>query len=204
MKKIILLTFCMSAVQLLNAQDLYTLRKKTSFEIGISNNGANDILLQPDGKQIVAGYIQEGDIFKPTLFRYLPNGSLDTSFSADGKVTTDISGFDVAGGVALQPDGNIVVAGACNPSPGDASSLSVCLARYQGGPNEARICTLDIDGDNRVLATTDALIYTRISLGMSGSSVLAGITFASHATRNSWPMIRDYLVTQCGMTVAPD
>ena len=68
----------------------------------------------------------------------------------------------------------IVVAGACNPSPSDASSLSLCLARYQGGPNEARICTLDIDGDNRVLATTDALIYTRISLGMSGSSVLAG------------------------------
>jgi uncharacterized delta-60 repeat protein len=162
-------------------------------------DSASGLVVQPDGKLVAVGTCSNDFCGA----RYLPNGSLDTSFSADGKVTTDISGFDVAGGVALQPDGNIVVAGACNPSPSDASSLSVCLARYQGGPNEARICTLDIDGDNRVLATTDALIYTRISLGMSGSSVLAGITFASHATRNSWPLIRDYLVTQCGMTVAP-
>jgi hypothetical protein len=76
-------------------------------------------------------------------------------------------------------------------------------ASYQGGPNDARTCTLDIDGDNRVQATTDALIYTRISLGMSGPTVLTGITFASHATRSTWPAIRDYLVTQCGMAVAP-
>ena len=36
------------------------------------------------------------------LARYNPNGSLDTSFSGDGKQTTDFGGFDRANGVALQ------------------------------------------------------------------------------------------------------
>ena len=45
------------------------------------------------------------------LARYNPNGSLDTSFSGDGKQTTDFGGDDVASGVALQGDGKIVVVG---------------------------------------------------------------------------------------------
>lgn len=162
-------------------------------------DSASGVVVQPDGKIVAAGTCSNDFC----VARYLPNGSLDTSFSTDGKVLMDISGFDRAEGVSLQPDGKLVAAGFCNPTPSETSSLSVCLARYQGGPNDARTCTLDIDGDNRVQATTNALIYTRISLGMSGPSVLTAITFASHATRSTWPAIRDYLVTQCGMAVAP-
>lgn len=43
--------------------------------------------------------------------RYLTDGSLDTSFGAGGKVTTDFSEFDAATDVILQPDGKIVAAG---------------------------------------------------------------------------------------------
>ncbi len=47
------------------------------------------------------------------LARYNPNGSLDTSFSGDGKQTTDFGGLDARrSGVALQADGKIVVVGA--------------------------------------------------------------------------------------------
>ena len=42
------------------------------------------------------------------LARYNPNGSLDTSFSGDGKQTTDFGGFDQAKAVAIQGDGKIV------------------------------------------------------------------------------------------------
>ena len=45
------------------------------------------------------------------LARYNPNGSLDTSFSGDGKQTTDFGGSDEATGVALQGDGKIVAVG---------------------------------------------------------------------------------------------
>ena len=37
--------------------------------------------------------------------RYNPDGSLDSSFGAGGKVTTDFNSDDVANAVALQPDG---------------------------------------------------------------------------------------------------
>jgi hypothetical protein len=58
---------------------------------------------------------------------------------------------------------------------------------------------MDIDGDGKVLATTDALIQTRIALGLRGSAVTNGISFPSGATRTSWTAIRNYLATQCGM-----
>ena len=45
------------------------------------------------------------------LARYNPNGSLDTSFSGDGKQTTDFGDGDVANGVAIQGDGKIVAVG---------------------------------------------------------------------------------------------
>ena len=46
------------------------------------------------------------------LARYNPNGSLDTSFSGDGKQTTDFGGGDAANGVAIQGDGKIVAVAA--------------------------------------------------------------------------------------------
>ena len=57
---------------------------------------------------------------------------------------------------------------------------------------------MDIDGDGRVLPTTDALILARASLGLSGAAVLNGI--ATTGPRNTWPLIRDFLVNQCGMS----
>ena len=45
------------------------------------------------------------------LARYNPNGTLDTSFSGDGKQTTDFGGGDEANCVAIQANGKIVAVG---------------------------------------------------------------------------------------------
>ena len=46
------------------------------------------------------------------LVRYLADGSLDASFGADGKVTTDLTGDqDQIKAIAIQPDGKIIVVG---------------------------------------------------------------------------------------------
>ena len=52
------------------------------------------------------------------LARYLPNGTLDPSFSGDGTVLTDFGSgrSTVAYALALQPDGKIVVAGSSSAS----------------------------------------------------------------------------------------
>jgi len=66
-----------------------------------------DMALQPDGKILVAGKAGTGF----ALARYNPDGSLDSAFDGDGKVTTAF-GADAAGSaVGLQADGKIVLAG---------------------------------------------------------------------------------------------
>jgi uncharacterized delta-60 repeat protein len=69
---------------------------------------ANATALQGDGKIVLAGYVQGALV---AVARLNPNGSPDTTFSADGRTTIDF-GFPTFGeAVALQPNGRIVVAG---------------------------------------------------------------------------------------------
>lgn len=64
--------------------------------------------IQPDGKIVIAGTNWSDFI----LARYNSDGSLDTSFDSDGKVTTDFGGTqDIGKSMAIQPDGKIAVAG---------------------------------------------------------------------------------------------
>jgi len=193
--------FCLTRYLASGALDTsFNTTGKVMTTIGASNDVANALALQPDGKIVVAGYCSNGSNSDFCLARYLASGALDTSFSTTGKVITAIgSGNDQASAVALQPDGKIVVAGYCS----NGSNSDFCLARYQGGPFDARNCSMDIDGDNQTFATTDGLIATRVMLGLTGNAVIGGITFASHATRTTWPAIRNYLVTQCGMSIVP-
>ena len=57
------------------------------------------------------------------------NGSLDTTFSGDGKQITDFGGDDFSSSVALQTDGRIIVAGSKNT----ATLGYFALARYNPG-----------------------------------------------------------------------
>ena len=70
------------------------------------------VALQTDGRIVVGGSSNNptADIL---AIRYNADGSLDTTFDADGKllVTINPSADDVAYGMALHPDGNIVLAG---------------------------------------------------------------------------------------------
>lgn len=168
--------------------------------IGSNNDYASALALQPDGKLVVAGYCWNGTKNDVCLARYNPGGSLDTSFNTTGKLISAINASgSVATAAALQPDGKIVVAGYC----ANGVNNDFCVARYEGGPFDARNCSMDIDGDNRVLATTDMLIGARVALGLTGNAVIGGITFAPYATRTTWPQIRDYLVSECGMSIVP-
>ena len=68
-------------------------RVNTDFPTGMGGLG-NALVIQPDGKIVVAG--QATDPTSPTntgfaLVRYNTNGSLDTSFDGDGRVVTFIS-----------------------------------------------------------------------------------------------------------------
>ncbi|MGL6074568.1 MAG: FG-GAP-like repeat-containing protein [Fimbriiglobus sp.] len=89
--------------------------------IGFDNGGAdsdviNDIALQADGKIVVAGYVQDSATdFDFGVARLNIDGSLDNTFSGDGRQTTffDLGGTNVdkANAIAIQADGKILVGG---------------------------------------------------------------------------------------------
>ena len=104
---------------------------------GVNTDQGQDVAVQSDGKLVVAGFAQNGST--PTkdfaLARYNTNGTLDTTFDADGRVITDFFGMDelsnddMANGVAVQPDGKIVAAGYGYDSSG---TTAFAVARYAG------------------------------------------------------------------------
>jgi uncharacterized delta-60 repeat protein len=115
---------------------------------------ASSVVIQPDGKIVVAGgafplFTFLGD-FK--VVRYNPNGSLDGSFGEGGIVTTTFPGQgSYAFAVALQPDGKIIAAGTdfVNFSSEDNSDTDFAIARYN--PDGTPDTTFSVDGQ----VTTD-------------------------------------------------
>ena len=96
---------------------------------------ANAVAIQPDGKIVVAGtadYSATGDRPRGVIARYNTNGSLDTTFSPAFTAGTEII-FDLgdANGVAIQSDGQIVVAGDAG-----ISTRQFTLVRYAANGTE--------------------------------------------------------------------
>ena len=95
-----------------------------------SDDYAEAMAVQPDGKLVVAGHANMGGATGTdfVLVRYQRDGAVDATFGNGGKVTTDIAGgSDQAFAVALQADGKIVVAGSNDVSP---KGKSFALVRY--------------------------------------------------------------------------
>ena len=93
---------------------------------------AIDIALQSDGKIVAAGYsaVPSTGNRDFALARFDPNGSLDTTFSGDGKLLTDFGGKDEVWDVAVQSNGRIIAAGlTCDAG----NNCDVALARYKPG-----------------------------------------------------------------------
>ena len=128
-----------------------------------STNGALDGTSSGDGKLTTAfpgGYawafgvaIQDDDKIvavgqagaNTALTRYHPNGTLDSTFSGDGRVTANIAaGADYVDEVMIQPDGKLVTVGT---SSWGSQDTRFALARFNPGGS------LDstFSGDGRVL-----------------------------------------------------
>lgn len=124
-----------------------------------------DIAVQSDGKIIVAGRVADPSTGNANigLARYHPDGTLDPSFSGDGKVTTDFGSLDeTAYAVAVQSDGKIVVAGEAY-----FNSKQIIVARY----NQDGTLDPSFDGDGKVVTNigTGASAY---AIALSGNKIV--------------------------------
>ena len=91
-------------------------------------DSAHAIAIQANGRILVAGTTGGSAAEDFALVRYRSNGALDTSFSADGIVTTNFFFGDHAFGMALHANGKILVAGRIKVSDTNFSDFG--LARY--------------------------------------------------------------------------
>jgi uncharacterized delta-60 repeat protein len=90
-----------------------------------------DAALQPDGKLVIVGTLDNFDIASQVsaVLRYLPSGALDTSFGQRGLVIQAFTNFtNAAESVAIQSDGKIVILAAA--SSADGSINQSLLARF--------------------------------------------------------------------------
>jgi uncharacterized delta-60 repeat protein len=106
----------------------FNITGKVTTPIGSGFDEGLSLVIQSNGKIIVAGYTFNGTNDDFALVRYNTDGSLDTTFNGTGIVTTPIgSGDDLGIAVALQADGKIVVGGFSN----NGMRNDFALARYK-------------------------------------------------------------------------
>jgi uncharacterized delta-60 repeat protein len=91
--------------------------------------GFTDLALQPDGKLVLTdGFLVDDGQQRFALARNHPDGSIDDAFGEGGRVSSRFPQDAFAHGVALQPDGRVVVIG----TTGNDDEHDFALARYAG------------------------------------------------------------------------
>jgi uncharacterized delta-60 repeat protein len=153
MTKIYLLFAFLFFTICLDAQ--YKVNKKILTDIGIVNNGTVSMALQADGKIVVAGFVQEGDTYKPSVVRFRSNGELDAGFGKKGIDTFTVSRIlpptyqgAYFRSVTVQADGKILLAGSAWYVAGVNYLSNVLLMRlYANGAIDSSF------GDNGTVRT---------------------------------------------------
>jgi uncharacterized delta-60 repeat protein len=147
---------------------------KLTTDFGGHFDGAFDVAVQGDGKILAAGYG-----FAPTgpqdfaLARYNPDGTLDQTFGAGGKVLTSFrsNSIDAAFSLVIQPDGKIVAGGRTRSTTTDDFGL----ARYL--PNGALDPSFGAGGLVTTSLTTAHDDVLDLALQRDGKIVAAGASF---------------------------
>ena len=151
-------------------------------DFGHSYDWAYAMALLPDGKILLAGVSDVSGSKDFALARYNPDGKLDTGFGHGGLVTENTRSLtaDVIRGLAVQPDGRIVVAGVTYE---DVATLGpngdFMVARYL--PDGQKDLTFGIGG----VMTTDFADSSydepyAVVLQSDGKIVLGGYTNAAN------------------------
>ncbi len=124
---------------------------------------AFDLAIQSDGKLVTAGYTN-GDF---ALARYALTGALDSTFSQDGKATSDFGSGERANALAIQEDGRILAAG--------TSGSDFALARYYGG-SDTTAPTAQPPVQTLVKSSTLGTSLLPVRLAWSGADSESGIS----------------------------
>ena len=141
------------------------------------------------GRIVAAGYTGDFPDWDFALARYRRNGSLDGSFGAHGKVTTDLGMTDSASSVAIDSHDRIVVAGRTDflpPCCGGTEAGDFALVRYN--PNGLLDPTFDGDGKVTTPIGMSEDIATAVAIQPDERIVAAG--YSSDGSSPDFALVR--------------
>lgn len=134
----------------------------------VSDNGAS-VAIQMDGKILIAGSSGNSPDKNFALARYNSDGTLDSNFGVDGKLTCDF-GMNTAEGrsVTIQPDGKVIVGGSIH----NGSGYELALARFNGDGSFDN--SFGVDGKVTTSFGTSSCRGNSVAFSPDGKIVLAG------------------------------
>lgn len=152
----------------------------TSFgDDGVLTTGEIDdaeaVVLQPDGRIVLAGDVYPGDTSNLAVLRLNPDGTVDDTFG-DGGVAAfeDLASYSSGQGAALAPDGSIVVVG-YRETASDVKDIVLVRLVGQTTRCDGQLVTLDAalspDGPVEATAGDDVILGTQ---GADEIDALAG------------------------------
>jgi len=178
---------------------------------GSSTIGINDLKVQTDGKILIAGFFNTyNDVAKKNMARLNSDGSLDSSFTLDTRITNLIS----INAVSLQLDGKIIISGnfkitggksnitRLNPDGSIDENFTSSLI-HAGTGNSTFFCNL-IQPDGKILVggtiNRTSIVYVMVDrLNADGSK---DETFTSLTYTSSSPTISNGAVNS--LALQPD
>ena len=151
--------------------------------IGSKEDIAHSLVIQNDGKIVVAGNSFNGTDDDFAIVRYDSNGTLDSGFGINGIIISDISGShtnDVAYSLTIQPDGKIVAAGSTNNS-GDFA-----IARFQ--PSGFNDNTFGTNG--KVITPIGQSYDIALSVAIQSDNKIVVGGYSNNGTDNDFALVR--------------
>lgn len=184
----------------------------TNFGFGETQEAAYKMVVQPDGKIILAG---GGNLFS-RLARYNPDGTLDNTFGTGGKVNQrwdENTYFDQITDIILLPDGGILTAGIgrkviggvysdysfvtkffANGSPDN----SIRVQLYLGGQDHAISNSIGVQSDGKIIVATNG-IFSQVT-----ATLIGRLESGSSVSDFSFPYIIDNSISAEDLQILPN
>lgn len=149
---------------------------KVHTQVRPATNYVNDLALQSDGKIIAVGSGSGMEVL-----RYTASGALDATFNGTGHA--EFTGGDALG-VAIQPDGKIVVVGHNN----EIANLDLKVVRYN--VNGTLDTTFDSDGIVTLAIGTATDIGYAVAIQADGKILVSGRSDTPPTFQTSYAVVR--------------
>jgi len=165
----------------------------TNFVSSNTNSYANSVTIDKSNNIVVAGYIIniQTNIAYYALARYLPTGSLDTTFNSTGKVVTDFVSNNTnsyTNSVTIDNNNNIIVAGLISSVQTNVADYA--LARYL--PSGDLDTTFNFTGKviTDFVSNNTNSYATSVTIDQNNNIIVAGFVNGPGISNNDYALAR--------------